>query len=242
MNIHRIQSVAAYSHLIETDDALYLVDAGMVGHGRTILRRIRDIGRDPSEIRLAIVTHGHADHFGGLPEILDAAPGIETVVHPEHARVVATGNVVISPGLNPYSKLYEFLARTSLPRIGLRGVGSVIALDDGARLDEYGLPGSIVYTTGHSAGDISLVLDDGTAFVGDTVQGRRIPGITPPELPNMALDVDDVLASWKLILDAGASLIYPAHGSVISAAELRPVLERKLARREARSAAEQASA
>jgi glyoxylase-like metal-dependent hydrolase (beta-lactamase superfamily II) len=242
MKIHRIQSVAAYSHLIETDDALYLVDAGMVGHGRAILRRIRDIGRDPGEIRLAIVTHGHADHFGGLPEILDEAPGFEIVAHPEHARVVATGNVLISPGLNPYSKLYEFLARTSLPRIGLRGVGSVIALDDGARLDEYGLPGRIIYTTGHSAGDISLVLDDGTAFVGDAVQGRRIPGLTPPELPNMALDVDDVLASWKLLLDSGAETIYPAHGSVVSADELRPVLNRKLARRDARTATNRASA
>lgn len=239
MVIHRIQSVAAYSHLIETDEALYMVDAGMVGHGRSVLRKIREIGRDPREIRLAIVTHGHADHFGGLPEILDEYSEFEIVTHPEHARVVATGSVLISPGLNPYAKFYELIARNSLPRIGLRGVGSVIALDDGARLDEYGLPGSIVYTTGHSTGDISLLLDDGSAFVGDAVQGRRIPRVTRPELPTMALDVDEVLASWESLLDAGATTIYPAHGSVISADELRPVLNRKMARREARFGVEQ---
>ena len=238
MKIHRIQSVAAYSHLLETDEGLYMVDAGMVGHGRSILRKIRSIGRDPSELRLAIVTHGHADHFGGLPEILDEVDGMEIVAHPAHARTVATGGVLISPGLNPYSKMYELIARNSLPRVGLRGVGSVIALDDGARLDEYGLPGRIVYTPGHSSGDISLLLDDGTAFVGDAIQGRRIPGVTRPELPNMALDVDEVLASWGVLLDAGATNIYPAHGSVISADELRPVLARKIARREAHYAPE----
>jgi glyoxylase-like metal-dependent hydrolase (beta-lactamase superfamily II) len=234
MRIHRIQSIAAYSHLIETDEALFMVDAGMVGHGRAILRKIRDIGRDPSELRLAIVTHGHADHFGGLAEVLDEVSGFDIVAHPAHARVVATGSVLISPGLNPYSKVYEIFARNSLPHSGLRGVGSVVGLDDGTRLDEYGLAGRIVYTTGHSTGDISLLLDDGTAFVGDAVQGRRIPGVTRPELPNMALSVDDVLASWQVLLDAGATTIYPAHGSVISADDLRPVLRKSVARRDAR--------
>jgi len=232
MRIHRIQGITAYSHLIETDEALFMVDAGMIGHGRAILRRIREIGRDPGELRLAIVTHGHADHFGGLSEVLDEAPRMEIVAHPEHARTVATGGVLISPGLNPAFRVYEAIARTSLPRLGLRGVGTVIALDDGARLDEWGLPGRIVYTTGHSAGDISLLLDDATAFVGDAVHGRRIPGITPPELPRMAIDIDDVLASWQVLIDAGAQTIYPAHGSVITAEELLPVLRSNVARRD----------
>ena len=242
MRIHRIQSVAAYSHLIENDDGLFMVDAGMVGHGRTILRRIREIGRDPQELRLAIVTHGHADHFGGLSQVLDEVPNMEIIAHPEHAWTVATGGVLISPGLNAYFKVYEVIARNSLPRLGLRGAGTVIALDDGARLDEYGLPGRIIYTTGHSPGDISLLLDDGTAFVGDAVQGRRIPGITPPELPRMAIDVDEVLASWQVLIDAGADTIYPAHGSVITAEELAPVLRRNVARREALRAPRPASA
>lgn len=231
MRIHRIQSVAAFSHLIETDDGLYLVDAGMVGHGRSILKKIGDIGRAPEEIRLAIVTHGHADHFGGLAEVFEAVSGFEVITHPAHAKTVATGSVLISPGLNPYSKLYELIARSSLPRLGLRGVESVIALDDGARLDDYGLLGRIIYTPGHSSGDISLLLDEGSAFVGDIVQGRRIPGVTPPELPNMALDVDEVLRSWRLLLASGAETIYPAHGSVVTSEELRPVLTRLAARR-----------
>ncbi len=226
MRIHRLQGIAAYSHLIETDEALFLIDAGMVGHGKTVLAKIASLGRSPNELRLAVVTHGHADHFGGLPEIQDVAGPFDVVAHPEHARIVATGAMIASPGLNPYSRVYERLAMTWLPRMGLRGAGTVLGLDDGARLDEYGLPGRVVYTPGHSDGDLTVILDDGSAFVGDTVQGRRIPGVTPPELPNMALDVEQVLDSWQLLLDEGATTIYPAHGSVVTSDELRPVLDR----------------
>ena len=55
----------------------------------------------------------------------------------------------------------------------------------------------------------------------------------------MALDIDEVLASWRVLLDAGATTIYPAHGSVITGEDLRPVLERIVARREPLQTAEQ---
>ena len=56
----------------------------------------------------------------------------------------------------------------------------------------------------------------------------------------MALDIDEVLSSWGTLLDAGATTIYPAHGSVITADELRPVLERH--RRPPRSPADSSPA
>lgn len=231
MQIHRLQGFAAYSYLIETADALFLVDAGSSSHAHTILEKVEALGRSPRDIALAVVTHGHADHFGGLAEVQSAGGGFPVLAHPSHVSAVSRGAVLISPGLNPFSKVYELLAKSYLSAFPLRGVREVVPVPDGLRLDEFGLAGTVLYTPGHSSGDIALVLDDGTAFVGDTVQGRRIPGLTPPELPNMALDVHQVLDSWAKLLDAGATSIMPAHGAIVTAEEVRPVLERLRARR-----------
>lgn len=229
MRIHRLHGISAYSHLIETDEALFLIDSGAPGHGRTILRAIRNIGRRPDELRLAIVTHGHADHFGGIAEVQSAAD-FPVATHPAHAETVSSGAILISPGFNAIMRTYELFARVALPGSNLRGARHVLSVSDGERLDGFGLAGHIVYTPGHSDGDISVVLDDGSAFVGDTVQGRRIPGLTAPGLPGMGLDPDAIFESWRRLLAVGVTTIYPAHGSVITADELRPVLDRATAR------------
>ena len=225
MRIHRVHGIAAYSFLLETDDALFVVDAGMTGQGRQMLRLISRLGRKPEELRLAVITHAHADHFGGLAEIQDVAE-FDVAIHPEHAAVLDAGEVILSPPLNPISATYLAFARHYLPLTGMRGARNVTPLEDGARLDEWGLAGRILYTPGHSAGDISLLLDDGSAFVGDTVQGRRIPGIGQPEFPNMAVDMPAVVESWERLLGEGATTFYPAHGTVVTAEDLLPVLAR----------------
>jgi glyoxylase-like metal-dependent hydrolase (beta-lactamase superfamily II) len=73
MRIHRIFGLMAYGYLIETSAALFLIDGGVPGIARRILKRIADIGRKPEELLFALITHGHADHFGGLAEVQEAS-------------------------------------------------------------------------------------------------------------------------------------------------------------------------
>lgn len=219
MEIHRLQGLLAYSHLIETDEALFLVDTGFRGHGRTVLRAIRALGRDPQELRLVIVTHGHPDHVGGLARI-QAATGCDVACHPNHAEAIAAGRPLVSPGLNPGSRIYEFIARQTIRNMRKDAIQHVVPLMNGAALHSWGLPGRILHTPGHSDGCISVLLEDGSAFVGDLVQGRRIPSLTPVERPTMAMEPAQVLDGWRLLIESGAQRVYPGHGSVVSTREL----------------------
>ena len=220
----------AYSYLIETTEALFLVDGGMSGTGRKILRRIEEIGRKPEHLLFALVTHAHADHIGGLAEVQEAS-GCAIICHPAHTDAIRTGGRLVSPGLNVFGKIYKRIADVGLPLLRLPKLKRVIDVEDGMGLHHFGLAGRVVYTPGHSAGDLTLVLDDGSAFVGDLVQGPRVPGILPPEFSIMAVDESAMFASWRVLLESGATKLYPGHGSVMDIERIVPVFRRAAARK-----------
>jgi hydroxyacylglutathione hydrolase len=234
MRIHRIFGLMAYSYLIETTGALFLVDGGMAGTGHKILERIAKIGRKPEHLVFALVTHAHADHFGGLAEVQKAS-GCAIICHPSHAETIRMGRGIVSPGLNAIARIYERIAGFVLPKLKLPRLGRVITAEDGDKLHEFGLPGRILHTPGHSSGDLTLVLDDGSAFVGDLVQGRRIPKLTPPEFSIMAVDEPEMFASWRVLMESGAKVVYPGHGHVVTVEEIVPVFRRAMARKARRA-------
>lgn len=220
----------AYSYLIETPAALFLIDGGVAGNGRRILKRIADIGRKPEELLFALITHGHADHFGGLAEVQEASQ-CAIICHPAHADTVRTGGMLVSPGLNVFGKIYERIATVALPMMKPPKLRRVFSAEDGSQLHRFGLPGRILYTPGHSTGDLTVVLDDGSAFVGDLVQGRRLPRITSPEFSIMAVDEPAMFASWRALLGSGAKVLYPGHGRIVTIEDIMPVFRRAVARK-----------
>ncbi len=224
MTVHRLRGLMASTHLIETPDALFLVDAGFFGHASTVLRAIKRLGRRPEELRLVVVTHAHLDHYGGLAGLRDSVE-FETACHPHHADVLERGEAIVSPAARPGWESYVKLAYHTMDWLPVRGTGPVTQLADGEDLSRWGLPGRAVHTPGHSDGCLSVLLDDGTALVGDLVQGKRLPTLVP-ELPSMAEDTMRAHDSWRRLLDMGATRFLPAHAAGFTAAELRAVLPR----------------
>jgi hydroxyacylglutathione hydrolase len=87
-----------------------------------------------------------------------------------------------------------------------------LVIDDGGlSLTEYGIPGKVVYTPGHSMGHVSILLDSGDALVGDMAMNDWYLRLTPG-LPVLADDINMVVESWKKILPMGIKRVYPAHG------------------------------
>jgi hydroxyacylglutathione hydrolase len=224
MRVHRLRGLMASTHLIETDSSLFLVDAGFFGHSSTILRAIRRLGRQPEDLRLVIITHAHLDHFGGLAGLGDTVD-FETACHPDHVCTIERGEVLVSPAIRPGWKHYVGLARHTMDWLPVRGTGPAVPLEDGAELSGWGLAGRVVHTPGHSAGCLSVLLDDGTALVGDLIQGKRPPTLMP-ELPAMAESTTDAYASWRRLLSMGATRFLPAHAGEFTAGELQATMRR----------------
>ena len=74
-----------------------------------------------------------------------------------------------------------------------------------------GIEGQILHTPGHTDDSMTLLMDDGTAFVGDLAMDiLSICGCN--YRPIAAKDMNTVMASWEKLINKGAKVICPAHG------------------------------
>jgi glyoxylase-like metal-dependent hydrolase (beta-lactamase superfamily II) len=95
--------------------------------------------------------------------------------------------------------------------------------EDEFSLVEYGIPGKVIHIPGYTQGSVSVLLEDGKAFVGDLAM-NWFPLRLSPGLPIFGDDTQVVIESWRKILDMGAKTIFPAHGKPFSAEVMRKVV------------------
>jgi glyoxylase-like metal-dependent hydrolase (beta-lactamase superfamily II) len=141
--------------LLADHEGLTLIDTGVRGDGDKILQAIREIGRQPSELRRVLITHGHPDHAGGLAAI-QAATGAPAYAHPLDAVDIRAG--CVSRPLTPAPTLltrilFELLIRRSSPQYPAATVEHLV--NDG---DVLPIAGGLkaIHTPGHSAGQLSF--------------------------------------------------------------------------------------
>ena len=68
---------AAY---VETERGNYLFDTG---RGEALIPNLWKFDKDPLSIQKIILSHGHYDHTGGLPSILELLDGVDILAHPD---------------------------------------------------------------------------------------------------------------------------------------------------------------
>ncbi len=166
-----------------------LVDLGYPGTIGTLRARLKQMDIPLQEIRYALATHYHIDHAGLAQELKLAGVRL----------LVLDSQVAAIPLMKQFTK-----PRDHFVDISLDGNVTIPFSASRSLLADIGIPGEILATPGHSDDSVSLLLDDGSVFTGD---------LTPPELAwGEAGEV--VKASWQLLKEHGAQLIYPGHGPV----------------------------
>ncbi len=197
------------AYLVPAEGGCVLVDTGVAKQQDRIFAAMAEQGLAPESIRLIFITHAHGDHIGSLKAVVEACHA-PVLVRAIEAPAVASGEPVLPGGITfagwVLSKLVRLLVRVTPGQ----PVKPDVEIQDEMRLEAYGVKGRAIHTPGHTSGSLTLLLDTGDAFVGDLVTKTPVfPGGS--YVPMFGDSREAVYASWRRLLDAGATLFYSDH-------------------------------
>ena len=193
-----------------------MIDSGTPNKGKNFVKSLKKLSIKPEDIKLVILTHGHWDHIGSAKEIKEIT-GAKIAMHQLEKDCLEKSLMLVPPAVNRWGHIFAWIMSRFMPLVHIPSTDVDIILgDENFSLVEFGIPGKVIHTPGHSSGSVSALLETGDAFVGDLAM-NGFPLRLGPGLPIFADDIQKVKESWNLLLDKGANMIYPAHGNPFSA-------------------------
>ncbi len=162
----------ANSYVVRGENGSILVDTGCYTTKEEVEKEFAAKGVDPKEIKLIVLTHGHFDHCGGV-DVVEEITGAPILAHKNTLQFLETGYF---PPYQPRDaagkKFIDEIAGPAPNDIPDPVKVTYVVGDEGCDLHELGFAGKIIYTPGHINSAISLVMDSGDVFVGDTLKGH----------------------------------------------------------------------
>jgi glyoxylase-like metal-dependent hydrolase (beta-lactamase superfamily II) len=234
----------------EADCGIALVDTGVreAEGNRGLARALAAIGRDFTDVRRVIITHGHPDHFGAARDIVErAGRDVPVLVHRmEAARIDESGprwadglgarrTFLASHGL-PGPSVAKFGGRRDSDDAFVRRVRTTEYIDDGDLLQFKRFAAKVLHLPGHTPGLVGLLdEDDGILFSSDHLLER---GTTFTDFdPNSASSggfrmIQSYLDSLRRTRDLDVVAVLPGHGAPFAQHRVvsEEVLQRLLAR------------
>ncbi|MCR8897511.1 MBL fold metallo-hydrolase [Gordonia sp. GONU] len=219
--IHRLEHAYTNQYLVEVDDRLVIVDAGLPRSYGPLVEAIHHLGHDVDAVSALIITHGHFDHVGTARRLAKQWR-IPVHIHRDDAWLAA----------HPYRYAHENTTRGGVPlrnppswkllsrmafagALTVRGINTskVSVFDDDAVL-----PGEaeVVPTHGHTFGHVSLYYPDRDAVIsGDALV--TLDPYTAAHGPRMiagsaTADLERNRASLDALAATGAKSVLPGHG------------------------------
>ncbi len=189
-----------------------LVDAGNEGSEIRILEAMLEVGLEPGMLKWILLTHAHFDHAGAAGKLKELT-GCRIVIHAFEAAGVQKGFTPLPPGTRWKARLLVGAGRILAGRLGKYSPAEPdLLVHDTFDLREFGFPGRIIHTPGHTRGSVVVLMEGGELFGGDTLFGLENKQHFPP----FAEDLPALVNSWKAIRNLPVTTIYPAHGRPFS--------------------------
>jgi len=215
--VHLISGSVVNQYLIVDDDGLTLVDTGLAGNEKKILRFMADLGHAPGALRRVVITHADGDHVGALAALVKAT-GARVYASAIEAEAIAAG------------RMSRPLKTSGLVKL-LMGITSPFFQAAPATVDEIVSDGQVlpalgglrvVETFGHTPGHLSYFSPSaGILFVGDSLVSSG--GTLRASRGMNTWDEARALESVRRQAALGARIVCPAHGPVVQDARFPQV-------------------
>ncbi len=215
-SLHRVGNGLVNSYLIDDGGEVTVIDAGMSGQYRDLVRELAAMGRSLDDVRALVLTHGDTDHVG-YAERLRRERGIPVYVHAldaDRARGIVNKP---SSGWGPVHvrPLASFLW-FGLRKGGLRTTPIAELRTQGAETATLDVPGAprLIHVPGHTPGSVAIHVPSVDAlFVGDALTTHNVlTGVDGPRLAPFTLDPVAALASLDALDGIEAAWLLPGHG------------------------------
>lgn len=218
--VHLIEHANVNCYLVEDEEGLTLVDAGLPGVWTELGQAIRAVGRQPEDVKALVLTHAHFDHVGVARRLVQRL-GVPVYGHRDERTLAA----------HPYRYAHENPRATyplkhprAVPILTSMLFAGALAVKGVQITDEFGaaatvpVPGHprVVPSPGHTAGHCALHLPDRDVLLtGDAlVTLDPYTGETGPRIVAGAATADSDLAlrSLDALAQTQAGTVLTGHG------------------------------
>ncbi len=183
-----------------------LIDTSVSPLWRKLQKRLINLGVD--KIDYLILTHAHFDHAANASRIKNKFHSA-VIIQKLEATYLATGDNIIPDGTNPLTRFIMNVGKRFQNKFRYAPCLYDIVVDDFLDMKQFGINAGLMHTPGHTAGSMSLIVDDEIALVGDTMFGVFPDSVFPP----YALNPYEMVKSWGKLLETSCTLFLPGHGS-----------------------------
>ncbi|MBM3814765.1 MAG: MBL fold metallo-hydrolase [Acidimicrobiia bacterium] len=208
-------------HLVRLDDGYLLIDCGIHSEDcfHVLEASLRRLGIAWNQIRVLFITHGHPDHVGLAPRVLELSRARVLIHRVELAHLDTIAHLVENPhsldhqlrawGV-PADQVDAITHAFTGVRRSFQKLGHAETLEGGELLYTAIGPLETVWTPGHSPGHLCLLASDRRLLIsGDHV----LPTITPNIAWMPGADpLADYLNSLRRVENLPVDSVLPSHG------------------------------
>lgn len=230
MEIKKLTYFFVNTYLIRGEKTV-LFDAGAVLEPEALPGFLEENGVDPKEIDLIVISHAHWDHIQ-LLKAWKELTGAKIVCHKNTAEhLIAGKNSQFNFGAEAqaYPPYIEFMVTTAVnefPPV----TPDIVMGDEDFDLHPYGIQGKLIYTPGHADSSIALVMDDRSAFIGDSIVDLHAIQCLTEEYPEITPSLNWICHDKELLkksarrLLAAADIFYSGHGGPFTREEIERLI------------------